>query len=62
MSKEKIKKGFTAELCNFQGEPGYMLHQWYNSTVVCSQFVPKKHFAQFCNVAGIVVDNIVYNN
>lgn len=60
MSKEKIEKGFTAELCNFQGEYGYMLHQWHNSVVVCSQFIPKKYFAKFCNDAGIVKNNIVY--
>lgn len=60
MSKEKIEKGFTAELCNFQGKPGYMLHQWHNSAVVCSQFVPQKHFAQFCNDAGINKDNIIF--
>ena len=60
MSKEPIENGFTAELCNFQGVPGYMLHQWYNSAVVCSQFVPQKYFAQFCDDAGINKDNIIF--
>lgn len=60
MSKEKIEKGFTAELCNFQGEPGYMLHQWHNNAVVCSQFVSQKYFVQFCNDAGINKNDIVY--
>lgn len=62
MSKEPIKDGFTAELCNFQGEPGYILKQCHNGVVVCSQFVPQKYFTQFCNDAGIIADNIVYNN
>ena len=60
MSKEPIKDGFTAELCNFQDVPGYMLRQWYNSAVVCSQFVPKKYFTQFCNDAGIDKNDIAY--
>ena len=58
--QKSIKDGFTAELCNFQGEPGYMLHQWHNSIVVCSQFVPQKYFVQFCNDAGINKNGIVY--
>lgn len=61
MSKESLKDGFTAESCNFQGEPGYMLHQWHDSAVVCSQFVPQKYFAQFCNDAGIEEKQIIFN-
>lgn len=60
MSKKPIKDGFTAELCNFQREPGYMLRQWHNNIVVCSQFVPQKYFVQFCNDAGINKKDIVY--
>ena len=53
MSKETIKKGFTAELCNFQGVPGYIVKQYYNNTVICSQFVAKSVYAEFCNKTGI---------
>lgn len=60
MSKQQIKDGFTAEKCNFQGEPGYMLKQCHNGVVVCSQFVPQKYFTQFCNNAGINKKDIVY--
>lgn len=60
MSKEPIKDGFTSEKCNFQGVPGFMLHQWHNNVVVCSQFVPQKYFVHFCNDAGIDKNDIVY--
>lgn len=60
MSKEKIEKGFMAGLCNFQGEAGYMLKQYHNGIVVCSQFVPKKYFTQFCDNAGIDKNDIIY--
>lgn len=33
--------GFIAKPCNFQGIPGYMVKQYYNNTVICSQFVAK---------------------
>ena len=48
-----MNNGFIAKPCNFQGVPGYMLEQYYNGRVVCSQFVPESSFAYFCKVAGI---------
>ena len=48
-----MENGFIAKPCNFQGEPGYMLEQYYNGRVVCSQFVPESSFDYFCKVAGI---------
>lgn len=48
-----MKNGFVAKPCNFQGVPGYMLEQYYNGRVVCSQFVPESSFAHFCKIAGI---------
>ena len=44
---------FIARPCNFQGENGYMIDQYYNWRVVCSQFVPASSFDYFCKVAGI---------
>ena len=48
-----MENGFIAKPCNFQGEPGYMLEQYYNGRVVCSQFLPESSFDYFCKVAGI---------
>ena len=48
-----MENGFIAKLCNFQGENGYMLDQYHDGHVVCSQFVPESSFAYFCKVAGI---------
>ena len=48
-----MQNGFIAKPCNFQGVPGYMLEQYYNGRVVCSQFVPESSFDYFCKVAGI---------
>ena len=48
-----MQNGFIAKSCNFQGVLGYMLEQYYNGRVVCSQFVPESSFAHFCKIAGI---------
>ena len=48
-----MQNGFIAKPCNFQGENGYMLDQYYQGRVVCSQFVPEWHFDSFCKIAGI---------
>lgn len=48
-----MENGFIAKTCNFQGVPGYMLEQYYNGRVVCSQFLPESSFDSFCSVAGI---------
>lgn len=48
-----MENGFVAKPCNFQGEIGYILDQYYQGRVVCSQFVPASSFNYFCNVAGI---------
>ena len=48
-----MENGFIAKPCNFQGVQGYMLDQYYNGRVVCSQFVPESSFDYFCKVAGI---------
>ena len=48
-----MDNGFIAKPCNFQGENGYMLEQYYSGRVVCSQFVPEWHFDSFCKIAGI---------
>lgn len=48
-----MKNGFIARPCNFQGVPGYMLEQYYNGRVVCSQFLPESSFDYFCMIAGI---------
>ena len=44
---------FIAKPCNFQGENGYMLEQYHDGRVVCSQFVPESSFDYFCKIAGI---------
>ena len=49
-----MENGFIAKPCNFQGENGYMLEQYYQWRVVCSQFVPESSFDYFCKAAGII--------
>ena len=49
-----MENGFVAKPCNFQGENGYRLEQYYQWRVVCSQFVPESSFDYFCKVAGII--------
>ena len=48
-----MDNGFIAKPCNFQGISGYMLEQYYQGRVVCSQFLPESSFAYFCKAAGI---------
>ena len=48
-----MQNGFIAKPCDFQGVPGYMLEQYFEWRVVCSQFLPESSFAYFCKVAGI---------
>ena len=49
-----MDNGFIAKPCNFQGENGYMLEQYHDGHVVCSQFVQESSFDYFCRVAGII--------
>ena len=49
-----MDNGFIAKPCNFQGENGYMLEQYYQWLVVFSQFVPESSFDYFCRVSGII--------
>ena len=48
-----MENGFIAKTCNFQGVPGYMLDQYHNGRVVCSQFLPESSFDYFCRDASI---------
>lgn len=48
-----MENRFVAKPCNFQGENGYMLDQYYQGRIVCSQFLPESSFDSFCSVAGI---------
>ena len=48
-----MENGFIAKPCNFHGKNGYMIDQYHDGRVVCSQFVPESYFAYFCKVAGI---------
>ena len=48
-----MKNGFIAKPCNFQGESGYMLDQYHDGRILCSQFIPESYFDYFCKVAGI---------
>ena len=48
-----MKNGFIAKPCDFQGKNGYMIDQYHDGRVICSQFVPESSFAYFCKVAGI---------
>lgn len=51
---EKIpENGFTAKPCNFQGVSGYMVEQYCQGIVICSQFVSENAFNEFCNQAKI---------
>jgi hypothetical protein len=50
---ENVKDGFTAEKCNFQCVPGYMVEQWHDGVVLCSQFIPEQHYKSFCDAVGI---------
>lgn len=48
-----MENGFIAKPCNFQGKNGYILEQYCQGRVVCSQFVTASSFNYFCKVAGI---------
>ena len=48
-----MENGFIAKPCNFQDVLGYMLEQYYNGRIVCSQFLPESSFYYFCKIAGI---------
>lgn len=51
---------FTATFCDFQGVPGYMFKQWNDGVCICSQFIPKENFSEFCTSAGIKENEIVF--
>ncbi len=44
---------FTAKQCNFQGVSGYMVEQYLCGVVICSQFVSKNDFNEFCKQTKI---------
>ncbi len=44
---------FTVTFCTFQGVKGYILKQWNDGICICSQFIPERHFTEFCTAAGI---------
>ena len=44
---------FQAERTNFEGKPGFMLHQIHGGKKVASQFIPEESFREFCEQAGI---------
>ena len=48
-----MQNGFIAKPCNFQDEKGYILDQYHEGRILCSQFVPESSFDYFCKVAGI---------
>lgn len=48
-----MENGFIAKQCNFQGENGYIVDQYHDGRILCSQFVQESSFAYFCKVAGI---------
>ena len=48
-----MDNGFIAKPCNFQGVTGYMVKQYCNNTIVCSQFIAKSVYDEFCNKTGI---------
>lgn len=48
-----MENRFVAKPCNFQGVQGYMLDQYHDGRVICSQFLPESSFDYFCRIAGI---------
>lgn len=44
---------FTAEKCNFNGEPGYTVCQFHNGAKCCEQYIPEKSYRNFCNAIGV---------
>ena len=51
--KEVYFMKFTVTFCTFQGVKGYILKQWNDGICICSQFIPERHFTEFCTAAGI---------
>ena len=49
-----MKDNFVAEICNFQGEDGYMVSQIHNGKEVVKQFIPESSYDIFCNTVGVV--------
>lgn len=48
-----MQNGFTAKVCCFDGVLGYMVFQWHDGNIICSQFVAGSVYKEFCNAAGI---------
>lgn len=54
-----MKDGFTAKACSFQGVLGFMVYQWHDGKVICSQFVAGSVYKDFCSAIGckpVIVD------
>lgn len=48
-----MQNGFTSRACSFQGVLGFMVYQWHNGKIICSQFVAGSVYKEFCTAAGI---------
>jgi hypothetical protein len=48
-----MQNGFTAKVCCFEGVLGYMVFQWLDGAIICSQFVTGSYYKEFCTAAGI---------
>lgn len=48
-----MQNGFTAKVCCFDGILGYMVFQWRDGNIICSQFVAGSVYKEFCDTAGI---------
>ena len=47
-----MKNGFTAKVCCFDGVLGYMVFQWHDNNIICSQFVAGSAYKSFCDAIG----------
>lgn len=47
-----MKDGFTAKVCCFDGVLGYMVYQWHENNIICSQFVAGAAYKDFCDAIG----------
>jgi hypothetical protein len=47
-----MKDRFTAKVCCFDGVLGYMVFQWHENNIVCSQFVAGAAYSAFCDAIG----------
>ncbi|MGN0414874.1 MAG: hypothetical protein ACI4FX_05230 [Agathobacter sp.] len=47
---------YTAEKCNSDGNPGYMVSQWQGEKQIVKQFVPEQDYKEFCETIGCVTE------